>query len=159
MLERFCGRPASELGRHEVEEFLLHLIRRRKLSPSTHNVYAGALRFLYGVVLERPDVMVRVPRRKQPMRLPLVLSPPEIERLLAAIIPIGSQRIRRDLRARTASGPGGGRIRASRACSIARTEASSTPQRHRLRVTSDARQPVGRSATLSLYFSSLSARG
>lgn len=51
-------------------------------------MYAGALRFLYGAVLDRPEVMVRVPRRKQPMRLPLLLSPAEIDRLIAAITPI-----------------------------------------------------------------------
>jgi hypothetical protein len=42
--ERFFGRPADALGRQEVETFLLHLVRERKLSPGAHNVYAAALR-------------------------------------------------------------------------------------------------------------------
>ena len=42
--ERFFGKPADALGREEVETYLLHLVRDRKLSPSTHNVYAAALR-------------------------------------------------------------------------------------------------------------------
>jgi site-specific recombinase XerD len=49
--ERFFGRPADALGREEVETYLLHLVRDRKLSPSTHNVYAAALRFVYGAGL------------------------------------------------------------------------------------------------------------
>jgi Phage integrase, N-terminal SAM-like domain len=80
--ERFFGRPATELGREHVEQFLLDLARERKRSPSTHNVYAGALKLLYEAVLERPDVMVRVPRRKTPMLE--LLTPVEIARLLAA---------------------------------------------------------------------------
>jgi integrase/recombinase XerD len=83
--ERYAGRPACELGREQVEQFLLHLVRDRKVSPSTHNVYVGALRFLYEVALERPDVALRVPRRKQPMRLPVLLSPADIVRLIAAV--------------------------------------------------------------------------
>jgi hypothetical protein len=44
--ERFCGKSASEAGRTEVEQFLLHLVRERKLGAASHNVYAGALRFV-----------------------------------------------------------------------------------------------------------------
>jgi site-specific recombinase XerD len=83
--ERFAGRPVNELGRRDVERFLLHLVRDCKVSPSTHNVYAGALSFLYGVVLERPEVMARVPRRKAPMKLPVLLSPADLVRLMAAV--------------------------------------------------------------------------
>jgi integrase/recombinase XerD len=83
--ERFAGRSASELGREQVEQFLLHLVRERKVRPATHNVYVSALRFLFEVALDRPDVALRVPRRKQPMRLPVLLSPADIVRLIGAI--------------------------------------------------------------------------
>ncbi len=83
--ERFFGRPAGVLGRDEVETFLLHLVRDRKLSPSTHNVYAAALRFVYGAAFGRPEVTAGVPRRKQPMRLPVVLSPAQVASLLGAV--------------------------------------------------------------------------
>jgi site-specific recombinase XerD len=83
--ERFAGRPAEELGREHVERFLLHLIRERHVSASTHGVYASALRFLYNAALDRPEVMVRVPRRKRPMRLPQLLSPADLIRLLTAV--------------------------------------------------------------------------
>jgi hypothetical protein len=48
-------------------------------------VYVGALKFLYQIVLEQPDVMALVPRRKQPIRLPVLLGAADIVRLLAAI--------------------------------------------------------------------------
>jgi integrase/recombinase XerD len=81
----FDDRSASELGREHVEQFLLYLIHERKLSPASSNQSAAALKFLYDAALERPEVMVRVPRRKHPMRLPALLSPAEIARLLAAV--------------------------------------------------------------------------
>lgn len=83
--ERFAGRCANTLERPDVERFLLHLVHECRVSPSTHNVYVGALRFLYDVVLERPEVMHRVPRRKRPMRLPVLLSAEDVVRLLAAV--------------------------------------------------------------------------
>ncbi|MEO7036724.1 MAG: site-specific integrase [Polyangiaceae bacterium] len=82
--ERHFGKSASRLGRNEVREFLLHLVARG-LSASTHNVYAGALYFLYGQVLGRPGVMARLRFRKQPFKLPEVLTQREVERLLEAL--------------------------------------------------------------------------
>jgi hypothetical protein len=83
--ERFFGRPADALGRQEVETFLLHLVRERKLSPGAHNVYAAALRFVYGAALGRPEVTQGIPRRKKPMRLPVLLSPEQVASLLGAV--------------------------------------------------------------------------
>ena len=42
------------------------------------------LRFLYGVTLERPEEMARIPRMRVPMHVPVVLSGTEVERLLGA---------------------------------------------------------------------------
>lgn len=83
--ERFAGRCADQLGRPDVERFLLHLVHDRKVSPSTHNVYVGALKFLYDVVVARPEVMASMPRRKQPMRLPVLLAAADVARLIAAV--------------------------------------------------------------------------
>jgi hypothetical protein len=83
--ERFFGRPAGVLGREEVETFLLHLVRERKLSPGTHNVYAAALRFAYGAAFGRHEVTQGIPRRKRPMRLPVLLAPAQIASLLGAV--------------------------------------------------------------------------
>ena len=85
LFERFAGRPISGLNREEIEHFLLYLVRDRKVSPSTQNVYIAALSFLYGTVVGRPKVMASVPRRKQPIKLPVLLSPEEVARLLAAV--------------------------------------------------------------------------
>jgi integrase/recombinase XerD len=78
------GRSPCRLGAAEIRSFLLH-VRARGRSASTVNVYAGALRFLYGVTLGRPEEMVAIPRMRVPMRVPVVLSGTEVERLLDAL--------------------------------------------------------------------------
>jgi len=85
VFEKYFDRDVTELGRPQVEDFLLHLVRERRLKASSHNVYASALRFLYDVALERPEVMARIARRKQDMRLPVLLSPTQIVQLLCAV--------------------------------------------------------------------------
>lgn len=78
------GRSPCRMGAAEIRSFLLHLAGERR-SASTVNVYAGALRFLYTVTLERPEAMAGIPRMRVPMRVPVVLSGTEVERLLGAI--------------------------------------------------------------------------
>lgn len=86
--ERHFDKPAVQLGRTEVRQFLLYLVEHEKLSPSTHNVYAAALHFLDARVLVRPRVVDELPRRKGVQRLPAVLTPAEIEGLLSALPPL-----------------------------------------------------------------------
>jgi integrase len=78
------GRSPCSMGLREVRAFLLHL-RARGLSPASLNVYGGALRFLYGVTLGRPRELDLLPRPRVPMRVPVVLSGTEVERLLGAM--------------------------------------------------------------------------
>jgi integrase/recombinase XerD len=73
------------MGAPEIRQFLLHLMREKKASPSTVNVYGAALQFLYKVTLRRPQETAEIPKMKIPMRLPVVLSGTEVERLLAAL--------------------------------------------------------------------------
>jgi len=79
------GRSPCRMGAAEIRAFLLHLVRDGRRGPSTFNVYAGALRFLYTVTLERPEEIARMPRMRVPMHVPVVLSGTEVERLLGAI--------------------------------------------------------------------------
>ena len=90
--EQHCGKPASRLGRQHVEDFLLHLVRARQLSPGTHNVYVSALWFLFRV-LGRPELVLVVPRRKQPLVQPAVLAPAQVEQVLGAVKPIAPRTI------------------------------------------------------------------
>jgi site-specific recombinase XerD len=63
----------------------VHLVEERKLAWGTYNQALAALRYLYRWVLKRGDVVrdIRGPRRVR--HLPVVLSPDEVRRFLAAI--------------------------------------------------------------------------
>jgi len=50
-------RSPGALGAPEIRAFLLYLLRERKVAPSSFNVYAAAIRFLYTVTLDRPEVI------------------------------------------------------------------------------------------------------
>jgi site-specific recombinase XerD len=76
----------TALGEAAVRAFLDHLVGERHVSRATLGVYVAALHFLYGVTLDRPDVVRRIayPRRVTE-RLPEILSPGEVTALLAAV--------------------------------------------------------------------------
>jgi site-specific recombinase XerD len=82
-LVRHTGRSPDQIGREEVQDYLLYLINDRGLNWSTVNVARAAIRFLYREVLSRPDVAGSIPPRKTPKRLPEVLSTAEVQRLFA----------------------------------------------------------------------------
>jgi site-specific recombinase XerD len=79
----YFGRSPSRMGAAEIRAFLLHLVGR--VHPNTFNVYVSALRFLYGVTLERPERDSKMPRMRVPMHLPTVLTRVEVEQILGAL--------------------------------------------------------------------------
>ena len=81
---RFHGlRHPRELGAPEVESFLTWLAVERKVSASTQNQALCALLFMYRHVLEMELPWLEgVVRAKRPQRIPVVLSPDEVRRVL-----------------------------------------------------------------------------
>jgi integrase len=61
----------------------LHLVASGAGSP-TINHTVTALRFLFIVTLRKPQVVIRLPFIRVPRKLPIVLSPEEVARLLDA---------------------------------------------------------------------------
>lgn len=79
------GKSPTLMGKVEVRDFLLHLVEDLKRSPSTYNVYAASLKFLYSYTLERPEEVAWIRQMRVPHRLPAILSAEEVERLLGAL--------------------------------------------------------------------------
>jgi integron integrase len=79
-------RHPRELGAHEVSEFLTHLATRARVAASTQNQALAALLFLYRAVLaiDLPD-LENVVRARRPRRIPEVLTPDEIRRILESL--------------------------------------------------------------------------
>ena len=81
---RFHGvRHPATLGSSEVEAFLSWLANERKVSVSTHRQALAALLFFYGKVLCTDLPGFRRSERPRPSRrLPVVLTPDEVVRIL-----------------------------------------------------------------------------
>ena len=77
-------RSPDKIAPNEVQAFLVSLLEMGKLSHSTQNCIVAGLRLFYRRVLLRPDVEMWIPRRRNPQRLPEVLSMEEVRRLLVA---------------------------------------------------------------------------
>ncbi|MGE0383084.1 MAG: integron integrase [Gammaproteobacteria bacterium] len=76
-------RHPREMGEVEVREFLTYLAVEGNVSASTQNQAMNALVFLYKAVLERPlGEIAGAVRAKKAQRLPVVLTPEEIGRVL-----------------------------------------------------------------------------
>jgi site-specific recombinase XerD len=75
----------DQLTQEQIRTYLLHL-QERGLSSSSQNVAISGLRFFYQQVLGWTQEQIFLPPRKRTWRLPEVLSPREVERLLAATV-------------------------------------------------------------------------
>jgi len=81
---RHFGRSAEVLGPEEIRAWQLHLVDAQR-SRSTLVLATAALRFLYNVTLKRGWVIDEIAMSKKPRKLPVILSPDEVTRLLEAI--------------------------------------------------------------------------
>lgn len=82
---RYFKRSPAAVTHEDVRSYLRYLKEERQVSRSAFAQSVGALRFLYRVTLERPDVMPHLPYPRLKRRHPVVLSPGEVVRLLHAI--------------------------------------------------------------------------
>jgi site-specific recombinase XerD len=71
------------MGEQEITAFLTHLAVDEHVAPSTQNQALAAILFLYKEVLERElDWMDDIVRAKRSVRIPEVLSPEQVRRLI-----------------------------------------------------------------------------
>lgn len=84
MARRFVAefmKPPTKLGEEHVRHFLLRFCGQ----PGTQACYRSALKFLFEVTMERPEVMAKIPRPRQPKTQPDILAPAEVLALLQTI--------------------------------------------------------------------------
>jgi len=79
---KYFHRSPERLGPSHIREYQVHLFRDRKLSPRTIQGRSAALRFLFVKTLRRPYLPDEIPFPKCPRKLPTVLSPEEVARLI-----------------------------------------------------------------------------
>ena len=79
----FLGRSPHLARPEDLRRYHLHLVASGVGSPSINSA-VSALRFFFKVTLGRPGVTEPMPFIREPQRLPVVLSPDEVARLLRA---------------------------------------------------------------------------
>ncbi len=79
----FLGRSPGSATAEEVRQFQVEQ-REAGMPPPAMNSHVAALRFFFTTTLDRPELSCKLVRVSYPRRLPMVLSPDEVARLLAA---------------------------------------------------------------------------
>ena len=82
-LARFYRRVPDQISDGEIQAYLVHLLRDRQLAWSTCNIALNGLRFLYHTTLKRDRTTFTIPAPRHSGRLPVVLSPEEVQRLIS----------------------------------------------------------------------------
>ncbi len=79
----FLGRSPDTASADDLRRFQLHQ-RQNGVQPSSMNSAVSALRFFFSTTLDRPDMERHLTFVREPRKIPVILSPQEICRLLEA---------------------------------------------------------------------------
>jgi site-specific recombinase XerD len=83
-LTKHFGIAPDRLSARQVQDYILYLLTERRLQWNTVNSILSGLTFFYAQTLRRPDIVLAMPCRRTPRRLPEILSAAELEALFAA---------------------------------------------------------------------------
>jgi integrase/recombinase XerD len=81
---RHFGKSPDQLGPNELRSYQAYLLQERKVTPGTAVNCVAALRFFFIKTLKRHQFREFLPYPKDRRRLPTVLSPEEVSRLINA---------------------------------------------------------------------------
>jgi integrase/recombinase XerD len=80
---RFLGRAPDTATAEDLRRYQLHLVETG-ISRLRLNATITALRFFFGVTLERPEALAKMSSVREPRKLPVVLNRKEVAGLIAA---------------------------------------------------------------------------
>jgi len=80
-IQHFLNRDLDSILKEEIDDYILELIRRKKISASQQNQRINAIKFYYEKVLGRQKEYYNIERPRAERRLPVVLSKSEIEKI------------------------------------------------------------------------------
>jgi site-specific recombinase XerD len=75
----------DQLGAEDVRRYMLHLTDALHLGPANLKAHIAAIKFLYNVTLDRPEVVARVRFPKVPLKLLDIPSPTEVAAVLSEL--------------------------------------------------------------------------
>ena len=73
------------LGAEDVRRYLLHLVEGLHFSPANMKIHIAAIKFLYTVTLNRPEMVAQVKFPKVPLKLLDIPSPSEVAAVLSEL--------------------------------------------------------------------------
>jgi integrase/recombinase XerD len=82
-LATFLGRSPHTATAEDLRRFQLHLVDTGT-GPVTINATITGLKFFFDITLGRPELMLKMTHVAVPRKLPVILSPEEVGRLIAA---------------------------------------------------------------------------
>jgi integrase/recombinase XerD len=83
-LALYFKRSPDQLGPDHLRQYQAYLFRERKLAPNTVIQRTAALRFFFVATLRRPWAIAETPYPRKTFRLPKILSPEQVARLIDA---------------------------------------------------------------------------
>jgi len=78
LFQDYYGKPADQMGETEILGYQHYLLNEKKLKPNSANTYNSALRFVFGVTLDMPINLNRIPHAKYIRSLPLLPTKEEL---------------------------------------------------------------------------------
>jgi len=86
LFARYFRMSPEALGPEDIRSYQVYLTNEKKLAPGSILIAVAALRFLYKVTLHKDwrfeDI---IPAPKKPQKLPIVLSPEEVQHFLGCV--------------------------------------------------------------------------
>ena len=75
----------EQMSAEDVRSYLLHLVEEQRFSASNMKIHIAAIKFLFSVTLNRPEVVERVRFPKVPLKLLDIPSPSEVAAVLSEL--------------------------------------------------------------------------
>ena len=89
LFARHFSKSPDLLGPEDIRTYQVYLTNEKKLAPGSILIAVAALRFLYKVTLERDWALEEViPLPKKPQKLPIILSPEEVQQFLGCVLDV-----------------------------------------------------------------------
>jgi integrase/recombinase XerD len=80
---KYLGRSPDTATVEDLRNYQLHLVDHG-ISPASLNAAISGLKFFFDVTLDRPELMAKMQPVHLPRKLPEIMSPDEVKRLIAA---------------------------------------------------------------------------
>ncbi|MBI4178954.1 site-specific integrase, partial [bacterium] len=81
---RSFSRPIEELSNDDLTQYILHLIEKRDVSTSRVSQVVCALKFMYGKLFDRKDIVLKLDHPRKDKKLPKVLDRDDVLAILNA---------------------------------------------------------------------------